>query len=107
MWGLSRCRLRCIYGGVGSQWGGYRAGTELKRHLLGQLQRDHTPGLSFYTLPPEFEFGVNGAVEHKVLLEALGLKGTDGGVMADLLRHPPEAQIFSAIGDKFGCTADG
>lgn len=78
--------------------------SRLERHLLGQLQRDHTPGLGFYTLPPEFEFGVNGAVEHKVLLEALSLEGTDGGVMADLLRHPPEAQILPAIGDKFDST---
>lgn len=89
-----------------SQWG-IKKQAELKRHLLGQLQRDHTPGLRLYTLPPEFEFGVNGAVEHKVLLEAFGLKGTDGGVMADLLRHPPEAQILSAIGDKCDSTADG
>lgn len=84
-----------------------QAQRRLKGHLLGQLQRDHTPGLGFYTLTPEFEFGVNGAVEHKVLLEALSLKGTDWGVMADLLRHPPEAQIFSATGDKFDSTADG
>lgn len=40
-------------------------------------------------------------MEHEVLLEALSLKGTDWGVMADLLRHPPEAQILSATGDKF------
>lgn len=72
----------------------------LKTNLLGQLQCDGTPGLGFYTLPPKFEFGVNGAVEHKVLLEALSLKGTDWGVMADLLRHPPEAQIFPAKRNK-------
>lgn len=61
----------------------YRAGRRL--FSLGQLQRDHTPGLSFYTLPPKLEFGVNGAVEHKILLEALSVKGTDRGVMANLL----------------------
>lgn len=79
------------------QWGmkeQHTAGWRLS--LPGQLQRDHTPGLSFYALPPKLEFGVNGAVEHKILLETLSLKGTDWGVMANLLWHPPEAQVFSA-----------
>lgn len=40
-------------------------------------------------------------MEHEILLEALSLKGTDWGVMANLLRHPPEAQIFSAEWDTF------
>lgn len=58
---------------------------DCRLYLLGQLQCDHTPGLSFYTLTPKFEFGVNGAMEHEILLEAFSLKGTDWGVMANLL----------------------
>lgn len=102
MWGLSRCRPHCTYGEKCLWLVGITAGTEeAEDYLLGKLQRDHTPRLSFYTLSPKFEFGVNGAVEHKILLEALSLEGTDWGVMANLLRHPPEAQIFSSEWGKF------
>lgn len=54
-------------------------------HLLGQLQRDESLGLSFYALSPKFEFGADGAVESKVVVEALSLEGADGRVMANLL----------------------
>lgn len=64
-------------------------------HLLGQLQCDESLGLSFNALSPKFKFRVDGAMEDKIILEALSLKGTDWGVMANLLRHPPKAQIFS------------
>lgn len=61
----------------------------------GQLQCDESFGLSFYALPPKLEFRVDGAMEDKILVEALGVEGTDRRVVAHLLRHPPEAQIFS------------
>lgn len=54
-------------------------------HLLGQLQRDESLGLSFYALSPKLEFGVDGAMEDKIVIEALSLKGTDWRVMANLL----------------------
>lgn len=64
-------------------------------HLLGQLQRDDAFGLRLHTLPPEFEFGIDGSVEDKVLLETLSVKGADGRVVAHLLWYEPEAQVLS------------
>lgn len=63
--------------------------------LLGQLQCDDALWLSFYTLAPEFEFGVDGSMKHKVLLQAFSVEGADWRVMAHLLRYEPEAQIVS------------
>lgn len=63
--------------------------------LPGQLQSDGALGLGFDALPPELQLGVDGAVKDEVVLQALGLKGADRGVVADLLRHPPEAQVLS------------
>lgn len=63
--------------------------------LPGQLQGDGALGLGFDALPPELELGVDGAVEDEVVLQALGLEGANWGVMAHLLRHPPEAQVLS------------
>lgn len=54
-------------------------------HSLGQLQCDESLGLSFYALPPKLEFGVDGAMEDEILIEALSVKGTDWRVMAYLL----------------------
>ena len=62
--------------------------------LLGQLQRDDTFGLCFHTLPPELEFGVDGSMKHKVLLQALSVEGADWRMVAHLLRNEPEAQII-------------
>lgn len=53
--------------------------------LLGQLQCDDAFWLRFHTLPPEFEFGVDGSMKHKVLLQALSVEGTDWRVVAHLL----------------------
>lgn len=64
-------------------------------HSLRKLQCDGSLGLCFDALSPELQFGVNGAMKHKILLEALGMKGADRRMMADLLRHPLEAQIIS------------
>jgi len=65
---------------------------------LGQLQGDDALGLRLHALPPELELGVDGAVEQEVLLQALGVEGTDRRVVAHLLRHPAEAQVISAQG---------
>lgn len=54
-------------------------------HSLGQLQCDEAFGFSFYALSPKLKFGVDGAMEDEILLEALSLKGTDWRVMAYLL----------------------
>lgn len=60
----------------------------------GKLQCDGSFGLSLYTLSPELKFRINGPVEDEILLEALGVKGTDRRVMTHLLRHPSEPQII-------------
>lgn len=53
-------------------------------HSLGELQCDDSLGLCFYALSPKLEFGVDGTMEDKILLEALSMKGTDWRVMAYL-----------------------
>lgn len=63
--------------------------------LLGQLQCHDAFWLSFHTFPPELEFGVDWAVEDKVVLQALGVEGADWRVVAHLLRYQPEAQVLS------------
>ena len=85
--------LFCAYMGCGL-WVGRVGGLQLLL-LLGQLQGDDAFGLRLHTFTPELELGVDGAVEHKVLLQALGVEGTDRGVMADLLRYQPEAKVLS------------
>lgn len=60
-------------------------------HSPGKLQCDESFGLGLYALSPKLEFRIDGAVEDKILVEALRMKGTDWWVMAHLLRHPPEA----------------
>lgn len=59
--------------------------SSIGRNLLGQLQRDDAFRLRLHALPPELEFGIDGSVEDKVLLETLGVEGTDRGVVAHLL----------------------
>lgn len=63
-------------------------------YSLGQLQCDDSLRLSFYALSPKFELGVDGTMKDKILLETLSMKGTYWRVMANLLRHPSEAQIL-------------
>ena len=67
-------------------------------HSLEKLQRDGTTGLRLHALPPELELRVDGAVKQEVLMEALRVKRTDGGVVADLLGYESEPQVFP--GDK-------
>lgn len=59
-----------------------------------QLQRDGAPGLGLHALAPEAQLGVDGAVEQEVLLQALGVEGADGRVVADLLAYESEPQVF-------------
>lgn len=66
----------------------------VQKVLLGQLQGDDTFWLSFYTFPPELEFGVDGSMKHKVLLQALSMEGTDWRMVAHLLWYEPKAQIL-------------
>lgn len=54
-------------------------------HSLGQLQCDDSLRLSFYALSPKLQFGVDGAMEDEILLEALGVKGTNWRVVTYLL----------------------
>lgn len=68
-----------------------------QKYLLGQLQCDDAFWLSFHTLTPELEFGVDGSMKHKVFLQALSVEGADRRVVAHLLRYEPEAQIISGI----------
>ncbi|TNN77570.1 hypothetical protein EYF80_012160 [Liparis tanakae] len=56
----------------------------------GQLQSDESFGLGFYALPPKLEFGVDGAVEDEILVEALGVEGADRRVTTNTTVHPPE-----------------
>lgn len=66
-----------------------------KTFLLGKLQCDDAFRLSFHTLAPELEFGIDGSMKNKVLLQALSMKGADWRVVAHLLWYEPEAQILS------------
>lgn len=52
---------------------------------LEQLQRHGAFGLSLHTFTPELEFGVDGAMKLKLLLQRLGVEGTDRWVVAHLL----------------------
>lgn len=65
-----------------------------------KFQGDRAPGLCLHALPPELELRVDGAVEQEVLTEAFRVKSTNGGVVADLLRYEPEAQVFPRQGSK-------
>lgn len=60
-------------------------------HLLEKLQRDGAPWLSLHALPPELQLRVDGAMKQEVLTEAFGIKRTNGGVVADLLRYKSES----------------
>jgi len=62
---------------------------------LQQLQGHGAFGLRLNTLAPELELGVDGAVELKLLLQGLGMEGTDGRVVAHLLRDQPVALVLS------------
>lgn len=59
-------------------------------HSLEKLQRDGATRLRLHALPPELELRVDGAVKQEVLMEALRVKCTDGGVVADLLGYESE-----------------
>lgn len=63
--------------------------------LLEKLEGDGPFGLCLDALAPELEFGVDGAVEDKVVVQPLGMEGADGRVMADLLGDESETKVIS------------
>lgn len=55
-----------------------------RSHSLEQLQCHGAFRLRLHALAPELEFGVDGAVELKLLLQRLGMEGTDRWMVAHL-----------------------
>lgn len=68
----------------------------MQENSLEQLQRHGAFRLRLHTFAPELEFGADGAVELELLLQRLSVEGTDGGVVAHLLRDQPVPFILSA-----------
>lgn len=87
MWGLSTCRLHCTCGTSQRSITTvvFQRNTVGFFLLLGQLQCDDAFWLCLHTLPPELEFGVDGPVKHKVILQTLSVEGADWRMMAHLL----------------------
>lgn len=63
--------------------------------LLGQLQSHDAFRLSLHTFTPELQFGVDGPMKNKLLLQALSVESTNWRMVTHLLRDHPETQIIS------------